>query len=90
VGFVLGVYIEDYQKYVFVSVLYDHYQWWVGEVCSNGHGGGERGCCRCLYWKGLPTRSLVFFERQICAHRRKLSEELLTSHILEVHPGITK
>lgn len=30
------------------SVLYGQFWWWVGKVCSDGHGGGERGCCSCL------------------------------------------
>jgi hypothetical protein len=25
-------------------MLYGQYQWWGKVVCSNGHGGGQRGC----------------------------------------------
>jgi hypothetical protein len=35
------------EQYLF-SVPYGQYQRWGGEVCFSGHGGGERGCYRCL------------------------------------------
>jgi hypothetical protein len=31
------------EQYIFLGV-YGQYRWYGGEVCSNGHGGGERGC----------------------------------------------
>jgi hypothetical protein len=37
----------------------------------------ERGDVACWYWKGLPTRTVVF-ERQKCAPRHKSSKEHLT------------
>jgi hypothetical protein len=58
------------------NLLYGQYQWWGGDVCFIGHGGGERGCYIAWYWKGLPTRTLAF-ERQKCAHRHKSSKERL-------------
>jgi hypothetical protein len=63
-GLVLGGSTEDMVEQYLFSVLHGQYQWWGGEVCSNGHGGGERERYR---WKGLPSRTLVF-ERQKCAH----------------------
>jgi hypothetical protein len=41
-------------------VLYSQYQWWCGEVCCNGHdghGGGERGCYRCVVLERLTNKN---------------------------------
>jgi hypothetical protein len=40
----LGGSTEDVVEQYFFLVLYGWHQWWGGEVCSNAHGGGERGC----------------------------------------------
>jgi hypothetical protein len=45
-------------------------------VGFSGHGGGERGCYRCLVLERLPTTTLVF-EIQKCAPGHKSSKEHL-------------
>jgi hypothetical protein len=45
-----------------------------GEVCSNGHGGGEKGCCQCSVQERKRT---VACKRQKCAYGHKASKEYL-------------
>jgi hypothetical protein len=65
--------MEDMVKQYLSMVLYSQYQWWGGEVCSHGHGGGE-DVTGAWYSKGLPARTLVL-ERQQCTPKHKLSTE---------------
>jgi hypothetical protein len=54
-GVILGVTTEVIvEQYLFFPMLYSQYQWWGGKVCSNGHGGWERGC----YMRGWPLPNI--------------------------------
>jgi hypothetical protein len=46
---VLGGSTQDMVKQYLFSVPYGQYRSWNGEVCSNSHGGGERGYYRCAW-----------------------------------------
>jgi hypothetical protein len=53
---VLGGPMEDIVEH-YLLVLYGQYQWWGGEVCSNGPDGGEWGCCKCLVLERLTNKN---------------------------------
>jgi hypothetical protein len=48
-----------------------------GEVCSIGHGGGERDVAGAWYWKGLPSQTtnyILLFNIMASAHLIRLKE----------------